>query len=68
MRNGRYFNRPHQVDCWSCSGPGAPALQSILGTYKDGLCLECYGTGLDPIPWEELFGGGRGIWQKNRFS
>ncbi len=37
------------ADCPNCWG-------ALLPRSK---CLTCYGTGRDPIPWAELFTGGR---------
>ena len=54
----RYVSRPPRVDCFLCGGRGVLSADSSL-TWTE-VCLECHGTGLDAIPWEELFPKGRG--------
>ncbi len=45
----RWRARPTDVDCWECAGIDGVSLTS----WKMSNC--CAGTGLDTIPWAELF-------------
>lgn len=54
----RYSRRKDQVDCWKCGGFASvhandnPELRVID-------CPQCLATGIDPVPWSELFKYGR---------
>ncbi len=58
----KWERRPSKVDCWHCGGdkddkgsqPGGNEL------VEAGEC--CAETGLDAIPWTELFRAGRARW------
>lgn len=63
-RQIRFSRRPVQADCRKCRGRGAE-----INDYKtDGTeyCKSCGGSGLDAIPWAELFklNGERGRWRR----
>ncbi len=50
----RLMRRAVRSDCQKCSGWGYLFVkESELD--KETLCWECAGTGLDPMPWTELF-------------
>lgn len=50
----RWSIRPDAVDCFDCTGdPNASCPVDPVP------CAECAFTGLDPIPWSELFTHGR---------
>lgn len=56
MMNNEYMmqwgKRPDQVDCRNCCGDETGVINRLN-------CGQCAGTGLDPIPWNELFTRGR---------
>ena len=56
--NVRYFERPAMVDCKTCHGRGM--IHSIGREFQTKDCGTCALTGLDPIPWQELYMLGRG--------
>ena len=49
----KYGQRPRQADCKECDGYGF----NYFGKER-AHCLNCLGTGLDAIPWSELFTDG----------
>jgi len=60
-----WVNRPETVDCSICAGDAADRSQLHPGADADrdihaGPC--CAYTGLDEIPWSELFMIGRDQW------
>ena len=55
MRHRKYFDRPFEVDCYACEGRG----EHFIYSPKTIPCENCLATGLDPIPWSELFKNGR---------
>ena len=58
IAENRYTNRRAGVDCRCCHGFGV--MQNYQPPYGSaGVCKECHETGLDLIPWSELFKEGR---------
>lgn len=52
IADDRYGERPKQVDCTLCYGFGRECLDQIR---QKKACSFCLGTGLEPMPWTELF-------------
>ena len=52
VANDRYFLRPPSVDCLFCRGHGVHQRWSDKPTR---ICSNCCMSGLDAIPWSELF-------------
>ncbi len=53
VTNDRYFLRPSSVDCFFCRGHGV--LHQHWSDKPTTICSNCCMSGLDPVPWAELF-------------
>ncbi len=58
----RFFCRPSRVDCRLCRGHGVTNALSDDAVQK--FCLTCCKSGLDVLPWTELFKEGRHYGEK----
>ncbi len=50
----RYSKRKDQVDCFKCEG-FASVHTNDNPEFHVIDCPQCLGTGIDPIPWSEIF-------------
>ena len=57
----RYTYRKQAVDCWACEGFGWPSPMGPSCEDNENECGECLGTGLDTIPWTEVYRRGKGL-------
>ena len=53
----RRHPRAARTDCLSCKGMGFIVMAS--DPYADVVCVICLATGMNTIPWAELFSGKR---------